>query len=382
VKNFIKGILLALLVIVAYVVIVNRVDGATMAKQTPELFDSGVPRDESAELARYYADAAAKLKDIISNPPPGLSEQQREYRIARASELLRQVEQIRLRLNAASAAWVGKNVPQAYANGIVRADKQIVEVGLKPKASPFTGSFSVVDEGTVKVFARDTLSDLNKASDSMAARGKTVLRTIAEQGLGREKLNRILAGGVIEGAPVETIRTLRDELKKIHGETVPIVDKNGDTINYAAKDYAEMVARTQTRQATTIARHERLESNGVDLVSIVGRVSTNFCTAFLGQVFSLSGKSDKYPALSSLPGGAGPYPPPPFHPHCSKSTRPFVDYLANDKQLRDAVILADAKKLLGMDTSKAQRAFKDLQLHQQIQKRYATTAKELFASAT
>jgi hypothetical protein len=148
------------------------------------------------------------------------------------------------------------------------------------------------------------------------------LRTIAEQGLGREKLNRILAGGVIEGAPVETIRTLRDELSKIHGETVPIVDKNGDTINYAAKDYAEMVARTQTRQATTIARHERLESNGVDLVSIVGRVSTNFCTAFLGQVFSLSGKSDKYPALSSLPGGAGPYPPPPFHPHCSKSTRP------------------------------------------------------------
>jgi hypothetical protein len=171
-------------VIVAYVVIVNRVDGATMAKQTPELFDSGVPRDESAELARYYADAAAKLKDIISNPPPGLSEQQIEYRRARAAELLRQVEQIRLKLNAAASAWVGKNVPQAYANGIVRADKQIVEVGLKPKGSPFTGSFSVVDERTVKVFARDTLSDLNKASDSMAAQGQEGLAHDRRAGAG------------------------------------------------------------------------------------------------------------------------------------------------------------------------------------------------------
>jgi hypothetical protein len=139
--DVLKAVAFALVVIVAYTLLVDRIYGAAvMAKQTPELFDSGVPRDESAELARYYADAAKKLKDIILNPPPGLSEQQIEYRRARAAELLRQVEQIRLKLNAAASAWVGKNVPQAYANGIVRADKQIVEVGSSPRVRRSPGA--------------------------------------------------------------------------------------------------------------------------------------------------------------------------------------------------------------------------------------------------
>ena len=54
------------------------------------------------------------------------------------------------------------------------------------------------------------------------------------------------------------------------------------------------------------ARHERLGELGLDLVAFVGRVSDNFCSAFLGQVFSLSGTSNKYPAYASLPGGGPP----------------------------------------------------------------------------
>jgi hypothetical protein len=144
-------------------------------------------------------------------------------------------------------------------------------------------------------------------------------------------------------------------------------------MNFDVGYYAEMVARTKTREASVDARHERLSELGLDLVAIVGRISKNFCTAFLGQVFSLSGNSDKYPAYSSLPGGG-----PPFHPNCSKSTRPFVEELASDKQLDQADGLDDADKLLGMDATQAQRAFKDLQIHAQQKDRYATTASKLF----
>jgi hypothetical protein len=90
-------------------------------------------------------------------------------------------------------------------------------------------------------------------------------------------------------------------------------------------------------------------------------------------VFSLSGKSDKYPAYAELPGGG-----PPFHPNCSKSTRPFIEDLASSKQLDQADGLDDADKLLGMKPAEAQRTFKDLQIYDQQKDRYATTAKKLF----
>jgi hypothetical protein len=162
-------------------------------------------------------------------------------------------------------------------------------------------------------------------------------------------------------------------LRAVHGDRVSIIDKNGDPMEFGVGHYADMVARTKTRQATVTARHGRLEELGLDLVSIVGRVSQYFCTAFLGQVFSLSGKSEKYPAYSELPGGG-----PPFHPNCSKSTRPFVEELADERQMAAAEPLEDAGTLLGMDVSRAQRAFKDLQLHAQVKDRYAMTEKKLF----
>jgi hypothetical protein len=114
----------------------------------------------------------------------------------------------------------------------------------------------------------------------------------------------------------------------------------------------------------------------INLVTIVGKVSDNFCSAFLGMVFSLDGKSDKYPAYSELPGDG-----PPFHPSCSKSTRAFVPELATETQLDMADGLDDADKLLGDDTSEAQKKYKSLGMRAQVQKHYATTAKQLFGAA-
>lgn|GEM_PF-5974793 len=180
------------------------------------------------------------------------------------------------------------------------------------------------------------------------------------------------------GQPQQTILALRDKFLAIGDGTVPVKDKNGDTINFQAKYYASMVVRTKTRQATVHARHARLQELGIDLVSIVGLVSKNFCTAFLGQVFTLKGKSDKYPSIDELPGGGPPFGAPPFHPNCSKGTRPFIDELATDREKSMAQGVDDADKLLGCDTSEAQRRFKDLQIYQQVKPKYATTAKALF----
>lgn len=355
-----------------FVLFVSFVVRFAMAK---EFSDSGVTRSASAILASYYQDAAARLKKIVLSPP-GKTEGSRAYRAAWAAQQIQQIDQLNRSIKKSVSGWIGKNLPAAYGEGLALADRQAKEAGLKVDRGGVVpikgtiGSFAKIDDRTVAVFARDTFADLSKAAESMTDRASKLLRTTAQENLSEEQINTILAGGVIEGRPLDTIRNLREQLRAVAGDKVTIVDKNGDPMEFDVGYYAEMVARTRTRQATVIARHERLAELDIDLVAIVGRVSNNFCSAFLGQVFSLSGKSTKYPAYDSLPGGG-----PPFHPHCSKSTRPFIEELASDAQVEAAQGVEDSQKLLGMDTTKAQRAYKDLQIRQQVENDYVKSTK-------
>lgn len=328
----------------------------------PQFSPSGVPGKETAELVKMFKAASKHVRSVVLNPT-GTSGGM-EFKRGRAAQLSDQIDQTLLALKQRVRPWAAGAAKDAVGAGRKTANRQAKDAGVS--LEQIQGKFNLIDVGTVNVFARQIVMDLDKAADSIGNRGKRLLRETAQEGLDENKINRILAGGVIEGTPVATIRKLKAELEKVHGDTVAIIDKNGDTINFDVGYYAEMVARTQTRMATVTARHERLAELEIDLVAIIGRVSQNFCTAFLGQVFSLSGKSDKYPAYDSLPGGG-----PPFHPNCTKSTRPFVEELASDKQLDHAEILDDSEQLLGMNASQAQRSFKDLQIHAQIKDRYA-----------
>jgi hypothetical protein len=327
----------------------------------------GVGRaDESAgELASLFKTASAKVRQMVLHPTG--TEAGQEFRRARAAQLSDQIDQVLLSLKARVRPWASGAASDAVAAGRVTGNQQARDAGIS--GEQIQGSFNLIDVGTVKVFARQITMDLDKAADSMGGRAKRLLRQTAQQGLSQADISRILAGGVITGQPVQTIRELREELREVHGDRVSFKDKNGDEISFEVGYYAELVAISQTRQATVAARHERLQELDIDLVSIIGTVSENFCTAFLGQVFSLSGKSSKYPAYDSLPNGGAP-----FHPHCGKNTRAFVEELASEKQLDAAEILDDSRKLLGMNQTEAQRAFKDLQIHQQVVERYRRSA--------
>lgn len=346
-----------------------------------ELSDSGVPQSRVEVLVRLFAAAQDRLKAIVLNPPGGTAAT-RAYGAGRAAQQLQQIDRILLQLKQGSLAWANQAVPQAFRDGIALAQRQAIEAGVSvdgpaAAAAAAAGDFGLIDRGTAQVFAHEIYADLAKAADSIGATARKVLRDTRQQGLGEAEINRILAGGVIEGKPAEAIRTLREALRQVHGDQVTIVGKSGLPITFQTRYYAELVARTKTRQATVYARHERLQGLGLDLVAIVGLVSKNFCTAYLGQVFSLSGTSPKYPPLKSLPSGG-----PPFHPNCSKSTRPFVEELASERQLDLAEGDDDQAKMLNVDPATAQRRFKDLQLQQQVRERYASTAKKLFGKVS
>jgi hypothetical protein len=342
--------------------------GALMAM--PLFSRSGVPQDALDVVAGYFQDANDRLKKVVPNPD-GKTLSAQQFNQARAAQLIQQCDRVLLQLKGQTSGWVAHHMPQTMKDGLALADRQVQQIFKKVPAdmlAKMQPQFALVDVRTVQNFALSTTQTFHKAADSMTGRAKEILRTTQQLGVSEKDINKVLVGGVIEGKPREAIRQLGDEMRQVHGDTVEINGKN-----YDVEKYAELVARTRTREATVTARHDRLSELGLDLVMIIGRLSTNFCSAFLNQVFSLSGTSDKYPSYASLPGGG-----PPFHPNCSKSTRPFVEELASEKQLATAEILPDAEKLLGMDQAQAQRSYQDLQIKQQVATRHATTEAAVF----
>lgn len=314
-------------------------------------------------LAGYYANAATRLREMILHPY-GKSDTARTFNLQRASQLFGQIRDLQTGLKVQAARVTGKAMTTAFNIGSADAVRQAVEWGVLNTDDPtLRGSFSVVDSAAVQLVARDAAADLYSAADSMADNATRILRKTAQLELNEREINRIIAGGIIEGKPIDAIRSLEAELVKVNDGRIV----TAGAMTFDARYYAEMVIRTKTREAVTEARHERLGWIGIDLVSIVGRVSDSWCTGFLGMVFSVSGNHPKYPPLSSVPG-------PPFHPNCSKGTRAFVEELASPAQIVAADGVSDAHQLLGLSPANAQRTFKDLQLRQQVTEQYRKIA--------
>ncbi|MCC6679877.1 MAG: hypothetical protein IT445_03145, partial [Phycisphaeraceae bacterium] len=283
-----------------------------------------------AELVKRYEASAARLREQVLNPP-GNSSRSQQWNRTRAAQILAQVDREITRLKQQATQWTGPALEQSMRKGIATADRQARQAGVVNDGSPLRGTFSIVDRGAAEVLARDTVGDLIKAADSMKKQAANVLHRMAAEGVSNADVNAILTGGIIEGKPLQAIRELREALRKVHGGKVTITDKNGDPMEFPVGYYAKLVAVTKTREATCKARHARLADRGIDLVKVIGRVSTNFCTAYLNKVFSISGTHKKYPSLDTLPGGG-----PPFHPQCSKSTAPFIEELADPEDLAAA----------------------------------------------
>ncbi len=336
---------------------------APIMPSVPSTGDSGVTPAEAAELERYFEAASQRLRSLLLKPV-GKTYKARAFRRARAAQLQAEIARIADELRLRSFEWVGIHAARAAERGRRAAGFQLAAMGLRSADLPLAGSLSLVDAGALRTLAAETAADLAKAADGMASVARSYLVKTQQVSLSEGEINRVLAGGVISGSPRQAARELREAFERVSGPIVRVEGRGGPR-HFDAGYYAQMVARTKTRQAMQAGRHQRLDEVGIDLVRIVGRVSGNWCTAFLGQVFSLSGTHPTYPPYASIPNGGFP-----GHPNCSKSTAPFVEGLASTAERRRAAPLADAGRLLGRDTATAQRMFADLQLRSQVRGRY------------
>ena len=112
------------------------------------------------------------------------------------------------------------------------------------------------------------------------------------------------------------------DMAKVFAERLKsgVIDGKSLNINgriWGVKHYTRMLARTTASTAHTAGVLNAMEQSGVDLVRVsTHNTDTPICKKYEGNIYSVSGRSKKYPKLDAKA---------PFHPGCKHVMSPYVD---------------------------------------------------------
>ena len=160
-----------------------------------------------------------------------------------------------------------------------------------------------------------------RLEDSTTVVGRRVDDIFRREGL------RLAAAQVGDEKPLEEVTVQMRKILEKEGVTA-FVDKSGK--KWGLESYAKMAIATATAEATNHGVQTTLLARGFDVVKVDhpgGFDNDELCAPYHGKLFSLSGKSKKYPRLKKLP---------PFHPNCKHYIRPVPETLSEREERQGA----------------------------------------------
>jgi len=224
-----------------------------------------------------------------------------DFQMARAQQLLKQVEVITAQLNNGVYKWAKSSMPYAYEQGIDLAAERLKAMNI----TRFVSYDAQIHTSAVSALIQDVSTELIIANDSMKKFFNRVILQSQQTVLQDAEISRMIAEGLIEGQARRTVSdTILQGLRKQLGEERFIVI-NGK--NYRPDKYAELLARTRTREASSQGTINTALRYGVDLVQWDAHAEVcEYCQQFSGRVYSISGADDDFPQLTEKP---------PLHPN-------------------------------------------------------------------
>ncbi len=159
--------------------------------------------------------------------------------------------------------------------------------------------------------------------------------TLYEYAPDMKKVDRLIARGRKNGKPRETLKSLRELVVSAteDGSYVTVASASGEIGCMTAKYFSEALFQTRNAEIACIDSIDRLARKDIDLVKVIGRKSCDFCTAFVGVVFSISGQDRRFPPLATMLCGHTP-----FHVACTKSLVAFIPELADAEDIAAALL--------------------------------------------
>ncbi len=280
---------------------------------------------EVDSLAALYRNAAADMMDVINDAAAFAGQR------ARAVALLRQYQTILADLNDEAAAWIELNIPRAYGVGLEFVDSCVRDyrragINLRLRGSGATGRterevFSQIHREAIRAVTESMLDIMSAAAQQIGRRVDDAFR--------REGMLAV-AKGIAEGrARVDVSRELEQRLRELGRPD--FIDKLGR--HWSLDRYAEMVARTTTREAMTQGTVGRLREHGIQLAQVSAHHAADFCIYYENVIVNIGPEPHPvYPPISAINGG------PPFHPRCVHVLTPFVERLAAEKERKAGMV--------------------------------------------
>lgn len=255
-----------------------------------------LPVDERwIELGRIYEQAQRQLEEMIRLALEHDAEGTAEYRMAQLAAVLR-----------ALAALQRRAVPLAA--GVVEASYRVGLHATNHAIGAPRIAFSGVHQDALEVLADNLVNKLNAAAVTVGRRTDDVLRRIG--------LRQVAVGLAAGDSRPDVSKRLADQLIRagVTDATTALVDVGNK--RWQLDTYAEMVARTTSREAVTAGTVNRLLEANRDLITISKHLNPcTICAPVAGRTYSLTGRDDRYPRIE-------PWQLPPLHPNCRHVVAP------------------------------------------------------------
>jgi SPP1 gp7 family putative phage head morphogenesis protein len=227
---------------------------------------------------------------------------------------LKNILEILAQLDAESAKWIQQVIPRIYQENHTQVLSFINKMGMQRKIRP---QFAQVHQRAIDVIAQNMFDNLRQATQYAGRRIQDEYRRAGIDTMG-EKYTEGLTWR-------ETSKRLQERL--LSQGLTGFKDKLGR--EWRLDSYAQMVARTTSREIATVATLNTCQEAEIDLVQISSHWPTcEICAPLQGKVFSISGNDKRYPKLEEE------YTPP-IHPNCRHVTTPYVrefDHNAEETQ--------------------------------------------------
>ena len=255
------------------------------------------------ELIKLFTSAQAELIRLLQTVEPRGSVYQ--YR----KELLTQINKELALLNGKATPLMESLIKQAYIQGIITVNRKLGKKMNSKEEAVILKELSKAHRKTINVFIRNKLGDLNDTNYFIGRQIKDNIQKATQEAIG------------LKLGTNETLKECKKNILKNFSEQgiTAIKTKNNRYIRMDA--YAEMVARSTTREVTNTATILQVSELGYDLVKMSSHPgSCPICQQFEGRVYSISGKDKRFPRLDIAfsSGYAN------IHPNCRHTLEPYI----------------------------------------------------------
>lgn len=331
---------------------------------------------ELASLARIYLNARNRLLDVIVNYQ-GVGT--KTYYNTVLQQLNRELD----RLGKASVDFIDTAIPREYEQGLKDTYAYFTRNNLLMKRP---NMWADIHTDAVYSIAREMQFHIDQG---LAQVGRQVLRYADKA---RDEALRA-AGLLASGEKIASGSTTIDMKNRLIGQ---LQAEGFMTVQYgqgpgayqvSLDSYANMVARSTTREAGNQARENQLIDNGYDLVEMSNHYPTcEVCAALQGRVYSISGKDPRFPALS-VAFSSGYHN---VHPNCRHVIVPWIESMQTPEEVQAAIAksnkpLKDTRNRQEVELYKKQqaqhrKARQDLYQYERFKQRLGADAPKSYAA--